>query len=248
VIALESVSLRPGGRCVTDPRAVRGLLANMDAEQSRNCGAETERIGSRVHPEVEIQRDRAGWGIGYALSSRSGSGSERSSRPMRRQWCREDRQMSDSLESAGRRCRVRARADRVAAYCGRTAKPRFTHAATLRHEPEQTVPDCDYEGRVVGRSRKHRRGPETGPDYARLRPASYRCRRSRASAMTQSADRERGIEFAPRSTTCAIGCRGAPSRDRCLGAKVLVDKQTDRIIGCKLGARHARIDHILASR
>jgi glutathione reductase (NADPH) len=244
VIALEfsHVYARAGAR-VTILEMLPRLLANMDAEAVAQLHRETERIGVAIHTGVDIQRiERAGDGLRVSFAS---GGSERE--------ITADRVVNGAGRVAG--------VDGLDLPAGQVASDPAGIAldAHLRSTSNQMVYACGdavatspqlspiatYEGRIVGRNIVD--GPTHTPDYASIPACVFTVPALASVGLTQAAAEEQGIKVRVEVNDMRNWLSGRTYAETAAWAKVLVDKQTDRIIGAHiLGHAGEELIHIFA--
>jgi glutathione reductase (NADPH) len=102
-----------------------------------------------------------------------------------------------------------------------------------------------YEGRIVGRNIVE--GPKQVPDYASIPARVFTVPALASVGLTQAAAEERGIAFHAEVNDVRNWLSGRTYGETAAWAKVLVDKQTDRIIGAHiLGHAGEELIHIFA--
>jgi glutathione reductase (NADPH) len=244
VIALEfsHVYARAGAR-VTILEMLPRLLTNMDADAVAQLHSETERIGVVVHTGVEIQRiERTGDRL--RVIYREG-GSERA--------LEADRVVNgagriadvDGLDlSAGR---VASDRDGIAldAHLRSTSNAAVYACVDAVAASPQLSPIATYEGRTVGRNIVD--GPEHTPDYASIPACVFTVPALASVGLTQAAAEARGIELRVEVNDIRNWLSGRTYAETAAWAKVLIDRQTDRIIGAHiLGHAGEELIHIFA--
>jgi len=244
VIALEfsHVYTRAGAR-VTILEMMPRLLTNMDADAVAQLHSETERIGVDIHTAVEIQRiertrDR------LRVIYREGS-SERA--------LEADRVVNgagrvadvDGLDlSAGR---VGSDRDGIAldAHLRSTSNAAVYACGDVVATSPQLSPIATYEGRTVGRNIVD--GPKHMPDYASIPACVFTVPALASVGLTQTAAEEQGIELRVEVNDMRNWLSGRTYAETAAWAKVLIDRQTDRIIGAHiLGHAGEELIHIFA--
>jgi glutathione reductase (NADPH) len=244
VVALEfsHVYARAGAR-VTILEMLPRLLTSMDADAVAQLHSETERIGVVIHTGVEIQRiERTGDRL--RVIYREG-GSERA--------LEADRVVNgagriadvDGLDlSAGR---VASDRDGIAldAHLRSTSNAAVYACGDAVAKSPQLSPIATYEGRTVGRNIVD--GPEHTPDYASIPACVFTVPALASVGLTQAAAEERGIELRVEVNDMRNWLSGRTYAETAAWAKVLVDRQTDRIIGAHiLGHAGEELIHIFA--
>ena len=244
VIALEfsHVYTRAGAR-VTILEMMPRLLTNMDADAVAQLHSETERIGVDIHTGVEIQRiERTGDRL--RVIYREG-GSERA--------LEADRVVNgagrvadvDGLDlSAGR---VGSDRDGIAldAHLRSTSNAAVYACGDVVATSPQLSPIATYEGRTVGRNIVD--GPKHMPDYASIPACVFTVPALASVGLTQTAAEEQGIELRVEVNDMRNWLSGRTYAETAAWAKVLIDRQTDRIIGAHiLGHAGEELIHIFA--
>jgi glutathione reductase (NADPH) len=244
VIALEfsHIYARAGAQ-VTILEMLPRLLTNMDADAVAQLHSETERIGVAVHTGVEIQRiHRTGDRLCVIYGE---GGSERA--------LEGDRVVNgagrvadmDGLDlSAGR---VDSDHDRIAldAHLRSTSNTAVYACGDAVATSPQLSPVATYEGRTVGRNIVD--GPKHMPDYASIPACVFTVPALASVGLTQTAAEERGIELRVEVNDMREWLSGRTYAETASWAKVLVDRQTDRIIGAHiLGHAGEELIHIFA--
>ena len=244
VIALEfsHVYARAGAR-VTILEMLPRLLTNMDADAVAQLHGETERIGVAIHTGVEVQRiERTGDRLRVVYSEGS---SER--------VVEADR----VVNGAGRIADVGSLdlfTGRVAADSGRIALDPHLRSTSntavyacgdaVATSP-QLSPIATYEGRIVGRNIVD--GPKHVPDYASIPACVFTVPALASVGLTQAAAVEQGIELRVEVNDMRNWLSGRTYAETAAWAKVLIDKQTDRIVGAHiLGHAGEELIHIFA--
>jgi glutathione reductase (NADPH) len=219
------------------------LLTNMDADAVAQLHSETERIGVAIHTGVEVQQiDRAGDRL--RVIYREG-GSERT--------VESDR----VINGAGRIADLDGLdllAGQVASDGGGIALDRHLRSTSnsavyacgdaVGASP-QLSPIATYEGRIVGRNIVE--GPKHTPDYASIPACVFTVPALASVGLTRAAAEEQGIEVRIEVNDMRNWLSGRTYAETTAWAKVLVDKQTDRIIGAHiLGHAGEELIHIFA--
>jgi len=244
VIALEfgHVYARAGTQ-VTILEMLPRLLTNMDADAVALLHRETERIGVTVHTGVNIQRiDHRGDRLRVIYDE---GGSERA--------IEADRVINgagriadiDSLDlSAGN---VASDQGRLAldAHLRSTSNTSVYACGDAVATSPQLSPVATYEGRIVGSNIVD--GPRHTPDYRSVPACVFTVPALASVGLTQSAAEESGLEFRVEANDMRNWLSGRTYAETAAWAKVLVDKQTDRIIGAHiLGHAGEELIHIFA--
>ena len=244
VIALEfsHVYARAGAQ-VTILEALPRLLDNMDADAVAQLHSATERIGVAIHTGVEIQHiERARDGLRVAYRE---GGSER--------VLEADR----IVNGAGRLPDVGGLdlpTGDVAAERGRialdphlrsTSNPAVYVCGDAVATSPQLSPIATYEGRIVGRNIVD--GPKHIPDYEGIPSCVFTVPALASVGLTQAAAEERGIELRVEVNDLRQWLSGRTYAEATAWVKVLVEKQTDRIIGAHfVGHAGEELIHIFA--
>ena len=244
VIALEfsHVYARAGAK-VTILEALPRLLDSMDTEAVAQVRSETERIGNAIHTGVAIQRiERAGDRL-RVVYEEGGSG----------QAVEADRVVNgagrvadvDGLElSAGDiatedgrialDAHLRSKSNPAAYVCGDAV------AAT-----QQLSPIATYEGRIVGRNIVE--GPKHTPDYTSIPSCVFTVPGLASVGLAQAAAEEKGLELRVEVNDMREWLSGRTYAETAAWAKVLVHRQTDRIVGAHIvGHAAEELIHIFA--
>jgi glutathione reductase (NADPH) len=244
VIALEfsHVYARAGAN-VTILEVLPRLLDNMDADAAAQVRIATERIGVAIHTGVEIRRvERAGDRLRVAYAER---GSER--------VIEADR----VVNGAGRIANIDGLdlpAGKVAMEHGRIALDahlRSTSNAAVYvcgdavSTTPQLSPIATYQGRIVGRNIVD--GPTHMPDYASIPACVFTVPALASVGLTQAAAEEKGLDLRIEINDMRQWLSGRTYAETGAWAKVLVDRQSDRIIGAHLvGHTSEELIHIFA--
>jgi glutathione reductase (NADPH) len=244
VIALEfsHVYARAGAQ-VTILEVLPRLLGNMDADAVAQLCRETERIGVAIHTQVEVRRlERAGDRLRVVYEE---GGSEQTVEAER------------VVNGAGRVANV-AELD-LAAGNVRAERERVTLDPHLRStsngaayacgdavvDHAQLSPIATYEGRIVGRNIVD--GPEHIPDYTAIPSCVFTVPALASVGLTQAAAEEKGIELRVAVNDMHEWLSGRTYALSAAWSKVLIDKNTDRILGAHLfGHAGEELIHIFA--
>jgi glutathione reductase (NADPH) len=244
VIALEfaHVYSRAGAR-VTILEALPRLLANMDADAVAQLHSETERIGVAIHTEVEILRIEQAGGR-YRVVYEEG-GFERTI------------EVDRVVNGAGRVADVDGldlSAGEIASEHGRIALDAYLRSTSnlavhacgdaVATSP-QLSPIATYEGRIVGRNIID--GPKHTPDYTSVPACVFTVPAFATVGLTQVSAEEKGIKVRVEINDMRDWLSGRTYGETAAWAKVLIDKQTDRVIGAHiLGHGGEELIHIFA--
>jgi len=231
VIALEfsHVYTRAGAR-VTILEMMPRLLTNMDADAVAQLHSETQRIertGDRLRviyreggSERALEADRVVNGAGRVADV-------------------------DGLDlSAGR---VGSDRDGIAldAHLRSTSNAAVYACGDAVATSPQLSPIATYEGRTVGRNIVD--GPKHMPDYASIPACVFTVPALASVGLTQTAAEEQGIELRVEVNDMRNWLSGRTYAETAAWAKVLIDRQTDRIIGAHiLGHAGEELIHIFA--
>lgn len=244
VIAFEfSHVYARAGVAVTILEALPRLLGNIDADAVDQLRAATERLGVAVHTGVEVRRiERAGDRLRVVYQE---GGAERVAEADR------------VVNGAGRVANLEnldLAAGNVAAARGRLAlDPHLRSAsnpavyvcgdAVAGHA--QLSPIATYEGRIVGRNIAD--GPKHIPDYDGIPSCVFTVPALSGVGLTQAAAEERGIDLHVAVNDMHEWFSGRTYGLSAAWSKVLIDKQTDRIVGAHLfGHAGEELIHIFA--
>jgi glutathione reductase (NADPH) len=244
VIALEfSHVYARAGAGVTILEMLPRLLANMDADAVAQLRSETERIGVAIHAGVEIQRiEQVGDRLRVIYQE---GGSERSVEAHRVVNGAGRIADVDSLDLAAGGVASDREQIALDAYLRSTTNPAVYACGDAVATSPQLSPIATYEGRVVGRNIVE--GPKQVPDYASIPACVFTVPALASVGLTQAAAEERGIEFRAEVNDVRNWLSGRTYAETAAWAKVLVDKQTDRIIGAHiLGHAGEELIHIFA--
>jgi glutathione reductase (NADPH) len=244
VIALEfsHVYARAGAR-VTILEVLPRLLTNMDADAVAQLHSETERIGVAIHTGVEVQRiERVGNGFRVVYTQ---DGSERAIEADR------------VVNGAGRVADVEnldLAAGNIASEEGSLAlDPHLRSTSNTAAyacgdavaTSQQLSPIATYEGRIVGRNIVE--GPQHVPDYASIPACVFTVPALASVGLTQTTAEEKGIDLRVEVNNMRGWLSARTYAETAAWAKVLIDKQTDRVVGAHiLGHAGEELIHIFA--
>lgn len=244
VIALEfsHVYARAGSQ-VTILEMLPRLLTNMDADAVAQLHSETERIGIAVHTGVEIRHlERAGGRLRVVYQQ---AGSEHA--------IEVDRVVNgagriadlDGLDlAAGQVASERGRVS-LDAHLRSTSNPAVFACGDAVATSPQLSPIATYEGRIVGRNIVD--GPKYVPDYASVPACVFTVPAFASVGLTQAAAEERGIDVHVVVNDMRNWLSGRTNAETAAWAKVLVEKQTDQIVGAHIfGHAGEELVHIFA--
>jgi glutathione reductase (NADPH) len=120
----------------------------------------------------------------------------------------------------------------------------FTCGDAVASSP-QLSPIATYEGRIVGRNIVD--GPKHTPDYASIPACVFTVPALASIGLTQSAAEERKIAYRVEVNNMQNWLSGRTYAETAAWAKVLIDRQSDRIIGAHiLGHAGEELIHIFA--
>jgi glutathione reductase (NADPH) len=244
VITMEfsHVYARAGSQ-VTILEMLPRLLANMDADAVAQLHRETERIGVAIHTGVEVQRiERAGDRLRVVYQE---AGSE--------QHIEVERVVNgagriadlDGLDLAAGNVAVERGQISLDAHLRSTSNPAVFACGDAVATSAQLSPIATYEGRTVGRNIVD--GAEHIPDYASIPACVFTVPALASVGLTQEAAEQRGIDLRVEVNDMHDWLSGRTYAETAAWAKVLIDKQTDRIVGAHiLGHVGEELIHIFA--
>jgi glutathione reductase (NADPH) len=244
VIALEfsHVYARAGAR-VTILEMLPRLLTNMDADAVAELHSETERIGVSIHTGVDIQRiERVGDRLRVIYREGRSERALEAERVVNGTGRIAD---LDGLDlSAGRVALDRGRIA-LDAHLRSTSNAAVYACGDAVATSPQLSPIATYEGRMVGRNIVE--GPKHTPDYASIPACVFTVPALASVGLTQVAAEEQGIELRVEVNDMRNWLSGRTYAEPAAWAKVIVDKQTDRIIGAHiLGHAGEELIHVFA--
>ena len=109
----------------------------------------------------------------------------------------------------------------------------------------QLSPIATYEGRIVGRNIVD--GPKHVPDYTSIPACVFTVPALASVGLTQAIAEERGIDLRTEVNDMQNWLSGRTYAETAAWAKVLIDRQTDRIVGAHiLGHAAEELIHIFA--
>lgn len=244
VIALEfsHVYARAGAR-VAILEILPRLLTNMDADAAAQLHSETERLGVTIRTGVEIQRiERARDQLRVIYED---GGSERAI------------EVDSVVNGAGRTAdidgidlaagKIDCEREQIAldAHLRSTSNFAVYACGDAVARSSQLSPIATYEGRIVGRNIVD--GPKHTPDYSSIPSCVFTVPALASVGLTQAAAEEKGIEVRVETNDLHGWLSGRTYAETAAWAKVLVDKQTDRIVGAHiLGHAGEELIHIFA--
>lgn len=244
VIALEFAHVYArAGAAVTILEMLPRLLGQMDADAVGQLRAESERVGIAIHTGVKVERvERQGDRLRVVYSQ---DGAERVVEAER------------VVNAAGR---VAALGDLDLAAGGVDAPAgRIALDAHLRSRSNEAVHVCGdavaespqlspvatYEGRIVGRNIVD--GPRHAPDYASIPACVFTVPALASVGLTQAEAEAKGIELRVATNDLHDWLSGRTYAERAAWSKVLIDRNSDRIVGAHiLGHAGEELIHIFA--
>lgn len=244
VIAMEfsHVYARAGSQ-VTILEMLPRLLAGMDADAVAQLHRETERIGVAIHTGVEVERvERAG---------------ERRRVIYRQGGSEQAMEVDRVVNGAGRVADIDGLdlvAGQVASERGRisvdvhlrsTSNPAVYVCGDAVAISPQLSPIATYEGRIVGRNIVD--GAKHIPNYASIPACVFTVPALASVGLTQAAAEERRIDLRTEVNDMRNWLSGRTYAETAAWSKVLIDKQTDQIVGAHiLGHAGDELIHIFA--
>jgi glutathione reductase (NADPH) len=244
VIALEfsHVYARAGAQ-VTILEMLPRLLTNMDADAVSQLHSETERIGVAIHTGVEIQRiERVRDRLRVVYNHDSSEHAVEADRVVNGAGRIAD---VDGLDlSAGQ---VASDSGRIAldAHLRSTSNQAVYACGDAAATSPQLSPIATYEGRIVGRNIVD--GPTRTPDYSSIPVCVFTVPALASVGLTQAAAEEQGVDLRVEVNDMRNWLSGRTYAETAAWAKVLIDKQTDRIIGAHiLGHAGEELIHVFA--
>jgi glutathione reductase (NADPH) len=244
VIALEfsHVYARAGAQ-VTILEVLPRLLTNMDADAVAQLHSETERIGVVIHTAVEIRRiERAGQRLRVVYQQDGSEHAVEADRVVNGAGRVPD---LDGLDLAAGQLASEHGLVALDAYLRSTSNTAVFACGDAVASSPQLSPIATYEGRIVGRNIVD--GPKHTPDYASIPACVFTVPALASVGLTQSAAEEQGIAFRAEVNDMHNWLSGRTYAETAAWAKVLIEKQTDRIIGAHiLGHAGEELIHIFA--
>jgi glutathione reductase (NADPH) len=244
VIALEfsHVYARAGAR-VTILEMLPRLLTNMDADAVAQLHSETERIGVAIHTGVEVQRiERTGDRLRVVYSEGRSERVVEADRVVNGAGRTAD---VDGLDLFTGRVAVDSGQVALDPHLRSTSNTAVYACGDAVATSSQLSPIATYEGRVVGRNIID--GPKHVPDYASIPACVFTVPALASVGLTQAAAVEQGIELRVEVNDMRNWLSARTHAETAAWAKVLIDKQTDRIVGAHiLGHAGEELIHIFA--
>ena len=231
VIALEfsHVYIRAGVK-VTILEALPRLLANMDADAVAQLRRETERIGIEIRTGVEVRRiEQAGGRLRVVYEE---AGSERVAEAERVVNGAGRVANVDGLDlSTGN---VAAERGRIAldAHLRSTSNPAVYVCGDAVVESAQQSPIATYEGRIVGRNIVD--GPKHTPDYTGIPSCVFTVPALASVGLSQASADANDNNLRVTINDVREWLSGRTFAESAAWAKVVTDKNTDRILGAHL--------------
>lgn len=244
VIAMEfgHVYARAGSQVTILEMAPR-LLPGMDADAVMQLHRETERIGIAVRTGVEIERiEHAGEGLRVVYRH---DGDEHA--------IEADRVVNgagrvpnvDGLDLAAGQVASEHGSVFGDAHLRSTSNPAVYVCGDAVATSPQLSPIATYEGRIVGRNIVD--GPKHVPDYTSIPACVFTVPALASVGLTQAIAEERGIDLRTEVNDMQNWLSGRTYAETAAWAKVLIDRQTDRIVGAHiLGHAAEELIHIFA--
>jgi glutathione reductase (NADPH) len=244
VIAMEfgHVYARAGSQVTILEMAPR-LLPGMDADAVMQLHRETERIGVAVRTGVEIGRiEHAGEGLRVVYRH---DGDEHA--------IEADRVVNgagrvpniDGLDLAAGQVASERGSVFGDAHLRSTSNPAVYVCGDAVATSPQLSPIATYEGRIVGRNIVD--GPKHVPDYTSIPACVFTVPALASVGLTQAIAEERGIDLRTEVNDMQNWLSGRTYAETAAWAKVLIDRQTDRIVGAHiLGHTAEELIHIFA--
>jgi glutathione reductase (NADPH) len=215
----------------------------MDADAVGQLRAESERIGIAIHTGVKVERvERHGDGLRVVYSQ---DGSERVVEAER------------VVNAAGRIAalggldlaagRVDAAQGRIAldAHLRSTSNDAVYACGDAVAESPQLSPVATYEGRIAGRNIVD--GPRHAPDYASIPACVFTVPALASVGLTQAEAEAKGIDLRVATNDLHEWLSGRTYAERAAWSKVLIDRNSDRIVGAHiLGHAGEELIHLFA--
>jgi glutathione reductase (NADPH) len=244
VIALEfSHVYAHAGVEVTILEALPRLLANMDADAVAQLRTETERIGVAIHTGVEVRRiERAGERLRVVYEE---GGSEHTVEGHRVVNGAGRVANVDGLNLVGGE--VEAERQRIAldAHLRSTTNPAVYVCGDAVTESGQLSPIATYEGRIVGRNIVD--GPKHTPDYTGIPSCVFTVPALASVGLTQANTEADETSLRVVVNDMRGWLSGRTYAENAAWSKVVIDKNTDRILGAHLlGHAAEELIHIFA--
>lgn len=244
VVACEfaHVYARAGAR-VTILEALPRLLGNMDADAVAQLRRESERIGIAIHTGIAV-RQIAPAGERLRIVYEEG-GAERA--------VVADRVVNgagriadvDQLDLAAGNVAVEHGHIALDACLRSTANPAVHVCGDAAAVAPQLSPIATYQGRIVGRNIVE--GARHVPDYAGIPACVFTVPTLASVGLTQAAAEEQGRQFRVAVNDLHEWLSGRTYAETAAWAKVLIEKETDRILGAHiLGHAGEELIHVFA--
>jgi len=244
VIALEfsHVYARAGTK-VTILEILPRLLTNMDADAVAQLHSETERIGVTIHTGIEVQRIERDADRLRVIYRKGGS----------EHAIEADRVVNgagrapdlDGLDLASGQVAWERGRIALDTHLRSTSNTAVYACGDAVAASPQLSPIATYEGRIVGRNIVD--GPKHAPDYASIPACVFTVPALASVGLAQSAAEEQGIALRVEVNDMRNWLSGRTYAETAAWAKVLIDKETDRIVGAHiLGHAGEELIHIFA--
>jgi len=231
VIALEfsHVYARAGVK-VTILEALPRLLGNMDADAVAQLHRETERIGVAIHTAVEVGRiERAGERLRIVYEE---GGSERVVEAERVVNGAGRVANIDSLDLAAGKVAAERGTIALDAHLRSTSNPAVYICGDAVSETAQLSPIATYEGRIVGRNIVD--GAKHTPDYTGIPSCVFTVPALASVGLTQAHAEANGNDLRVAVNDLHEWLSVRTYALSAAWSKVLIDKNTDRILGAHL--------------
>jgi glutathione reductase (NADPH) len=250
VIALEfsHVYARAGAQ-VTILEMLPRLLGNFDEDAVAQLQGESERIGIAIHTGVEVQRiEQAGERLRviYRESGRE-SGSERAVEAERVVNGAGRIAEIEDLDLAAGNVAMEHDGGRIALdrYLRSTSNPAVHVCGDAVAATPQLSPVATYQGRIVGRNIVE--GARHVPDYASIPSCVFTVPTLASVGLTQAEAAAQGMQPRVAVNDLHEWLSGRTYAETAAWAKVLIERETDRILGAHiLGHAGEELIHIFA--
>jgi glutathione reductase (NADPH) len=244
VIALEfaHVYVRAGSR-VTILEALPRLLANMDADAVARLHRESERIGIAIHTGIAVRRiERAAERLRVVYEEDGAERTVEAERVVNGTGRAAD---IDGLDLAAGNVAMEDGRIALDRYLRATSNPAVYVCGDAVATTPQLSPVATYQGRIVGRNIV--KGAQHLPDYRSIPSCVFTVPALASVGLTQAAAEERGLQFRAAVNDLHEWLSGRTYAETAAWAKVLIDKETDRILGAHLlGHAGEELIHIFA--
>jgi glutathione reductase (NADPH) len=244
VIALEfaHVYARAGAR-VTILEALPRLLGNMDADAVAQLHRESERIGIAIHTGIAVRRiERAADRLRVVYEE---GGAERAVEAERIVNGAGRIADIDGLDLAAGNVATQDGRITLDRYLRSTSNPAVHVCGDAVATTPQLSPVATYQGRIVGRNIVE--GARHAPDYGSIPSCVFTVPALASVGLTQAAAEERGLPFRVAVNDLHEWLSGRTYAETAAWAKVLIDKESDRILGAHLfGHAGEELIHVFA--